>query len=89
MLCKNPKTLTVIGKLPYLFYIVVDPQCAVHIVVGPCAKGHFIHAGTSSSGRSGSKVLPISIRKENIFGSNLACATLWSYRAGGVDPSIE
>jgi hypothetical protein len=20
-------------------------QCAMHIVVGPCAKGHFIHAG--------------------------------------------
>jgi hypothetical protein len=26
----------------------VYSQCAMHIVVGPCAKGHFIHAGASS-----------------------------------------
>jgi hypothetical protein len=29
-------------------------KCAVHIVVGPCAKGHFIHAGPSLWTRSSS-----------------------------------
>jgi hypothetical protein len=27
--------------------VFVYSQCAVHIVVGPCTKGHFIHAGSS------------------------------------------
>jgi hypothetical protein len=32
----------------------VYSQCAVHIVVGPCVKGHFIHAGTKRSWSSSS-----------------------------------
>jgi hypothetical protein len=29
------------------FHKIVYSQCAVHIVVGPCTKGHFIHARSS------------------------------------------
>jgi hypothetical protein len=28
----------------------VYSQCAVHTAMGPCAKGHFIHAGTNGPG---------------------------------------
>jgi hypothetical protein len=56
--------------LPYPFYRVHPPsransscvysQCAVYAVVGPCANGHFIHAGTSwtQSSSSSSSALP-------------------------------
>ena len=51
--CYSPSPLS--QPYPPPFYRVHPPkkassyciysQCAVHIVVGPCAKGHFIHAG--------------------------------------------
>jgi hypothetical protein len=53
--------------LPYPFYRVHPPlransscvysQCAVHAVVGPCANGHFIHAGTPWTRSSSSSFL--------------------------------
>jgi hypothetical protein len=30
----------------YNVFVLEFSQCAVHIVVGPCAKGHFIHVGS-------------------------------------------
>jgi hypothetical protein len=48
-LYKSHRIPTVLEILPYLrLEPVVYSQCAVHIVVGPCAKGHFIHAGPFS-----------------------------------------
>jgi hypothetical protein len=41
----------------------VYSQCVVHIVVGPCVKGHFIHAGSSSG--PGVLLLLLLLQKKN------------------------